>query len=319
MSNATRVLSQLAYLDIFKEQNKIELDVKGWIANQKYLVMPGMTPASFTLTTKDCGGLRTALANDCNRMSIAAIESICGIQKDLLFPKSSAWATIRSYYASFFAAHALLRVFGFSYSQLESGHTNKILEMAKALNVHGSCIRIEGGLYSIHIDKYFTTLKFEKQKDTHKDMWRGFLALIKHLIAEINTTTALSTHKIKAVDLLEEAQKCVTKNGSYAAGNWMSELRNQVNYQHSYGAWFPYNTRPVDRRTIEAASSNWKKPSSLFSSSSKQSELEIFFESASLLLSFLREMICACTERTGDKKSVFETGALQMLRTIKVK
>lgn len=316
MSDATRVLSQLAYLELFKKHSKTAIDVKGWVANQNYLVAAGMTPASFTLTTHDSDGLRAALANDCNRMSMAAIESICGVQADAMFPKSSAWATIRSYYAAFFAAHALLRVFGYSYSQLESEHTKKIFEMAKALNMHGENKSIESGFYSIQIDKSFSTLIFEKKNESHKDMWRGFLALIDKLIADIGSTAAISTHKIQAQDLLMGARRGVTKNGSRFMGNWLSELRNQVNYQHLHGAWFPYEAGVTNRRIIDSATSCWKNPSDTFNTESKKKEMELFFESTSLLLSFLREMLAICIERTGDKGSVFQNGALRMMRTV---
>lgn len=315
MSDAARVLSQLAYLEIFKVHSKTAIDVKGWVANQNYLVVAGMTPTSFTLTTHDSDGLRAALANDCNRMSMAAIESISGIQADLSFPKSSAWATIRSYYAAFFAAHALLRVFGYSYSQLESEHTKKIFEMAKMLNVQGGAIKIESGFYSIHIDKSFTRLMFEKKNESHKDLWRGFLELIEKLIADIATTTAISTHKIKAQDLLMEARRGVTKDGSRFMGNWLSELRNQVNYQHLHGAWFPYEAGVLNRRIIDSATSCWKRPSDTFNTATKRKEMEMFFESTSLLLSFLRETLGICMERAGEKGSVFQNGALRMMRT----
>lgn len=185
--------------------------------------------------------------------------------------------------------------------------------------MHGDCSKIESGFYSIQIDKYFTTLNFEKKGESHKDMWRGFLALIDQLIADIGTTSAISTHKIKAQDLLLEARRSVTKNNSRSMGNWLSELRNQVNYQQLHGAWFPYEVGVVNRRIIDAATSNWKLPSDTFNTSSKQKELEIFFESTALLLSFLREMLSICMERAGDKESVFQNGALRVLRTVGVK
>lgn len=316
MSDATRVLSQLAYLEIFKGHSKTSIDVKGWVANQNYLVEAGMTPTSFTLATHDYDGLRAALANDCNRMSMAAIESICGVQADTLFPKSSAWATIRSYYAAFFAAHALLRVFGYSYSQLEPEHTRKIFEMAKMLNVQGEHNKIESGFYSIQIDKSFTRLVFEKKKDSHKDMWRGFLELIDKLTSDIGSTAAISIHKIQAHDLLMAARRGVTKDSSRFMGNWLSELRNQVNYQHLHGAWFPYEGGVTSRHIIDTATSCWRNSSGTFNTASKIKDMELFFESISLILSLLREMLSICIERTGDKDSVFQNGALRMMRTV---
>ena len=296
MSDAARALSQLAYLEIFKKQNKTLTDVKAWVANQNYYVDSGMTPTSFTLTVYDQEGLQAALANDCNRMSMAAIESICGVHIDSIFSKSSAWAAIRSYYASFFAAHAILRVFGYSYSQLEFEHTKKIFEVAKTLNVHGVHSKIEHGFYCIRIDKEFRKIQFEKKNESHKDMWRGFLTLIEQLTNDVTQISAISKHKIEAIDLLSEARNGVTKNGSNTAGNWLSELRNQVNYKHSHGTWHPNEMGVVTQRIIANISSQWKKPSEIFSTAGKQQEMELFFESTTLLLSFMREILCECAE-----------------------
>lgn len=315
MSDAARALSQLAYLEIFKKQSKTLTDVKAWVANQNYYVDSGMTPTSFTLTVYDQEGLQAALANDCNRMSMAAIESICGVQIDAIFSKSSAWAAIRTYYASFFAAHAILRVFGYSYSQLEFEHTKKIFEVAKTTNVHGAHNKIEHGFYCIQIDKEFRKVKFEKKSESHKDMWRGFLSLIEQLNNDVTKTSAISKHKSEAMDLLSEARKGVTKNGSHIAGNWLSELRNHVNYRHSHGAWHPNEMGVALQRTIANISSQWKKPSDIFSITGKPQEMELFFESTTLLLSFMREMLCECADKVGDKKTVFQLGALRMLRT----
>jgi hypothetical protein len=102
MSDEARVLSQLAHLEIFKKQVETFIDLKGWVANQQYLIDPAMTSKSFVLRAHDSNGLKAALANDCNRMAMAAIESISGFQPEKIFPKSSGWATIRAYYASFF-------------------------------------------------------------------------------------------------------------------------------------------------------------------------------------------------------------------------
>ena len=315
MSDAARVLSQLAYLEIFKKQNKTLTDVKAWVANQNYYVDSGMTPTSFTLTVYDQEGLQAALANDCNRMSMAAIESISGVHIDSIFAKSSSWAAIRAYYASFFAAHAILRVFGISYSQLEFEHTKKIYEVAKTLNVHGAHSRIEHGLYCIQIDKEFRKVKFEKKSDSHKDMWRGFLTLIEQLNNDIPKTSALSKHKSDAIDLLDEARKGITKNGSHTAGNWLSVLRNHVNYRQSHGAWHPNEMGDALQRTIANISSRWKRSSDTFTTTGKQQEMDIFFESTTLLLSFMREMLCECAEKVGEKKTVFQLGSLRMLRT----
>jgi hypothetical protein len=114
-----------------------------------------------------------------------------------------------------------------------------------------------------------------------------------------------------------ELKRCITKSNTRPAGNWLSELRNQVNYQHLFGAWFPHEKRQIDKELIQAVSKAWTRPANTFDMESKHKELDRFFESTALLLSFFRELLNACMERAGDSDSVFQNGTLRLLKTVK--
>jgi hypothetical protein len=107
-------------------------------------------------------------------MSIAAIESVSGIKPEQCLGKSGAWGIIRAYYSSFFAAHAIMRMFGVSCTQLESTHVNHIYNYAKAVGLHGTLNKIESGFYEIKIDKAFDHIEFNKFSDPHADTWGTF-------------------------------------------------------------------------------------------------------------------------------------------------
>lgn len=173
MSEISSVIAQLAYLGIFGDVTNTKIDLRGWVANQSYLIDEDISADTFILRVNDTPTLKAAIANDCNRMAMASFETIAGIQKEPHLPKSGAWGIIRSYYASFFAAHTILRIFGGSCTQLEQEHLKKIYEMALALKKEGDVNRLESGFYYIHVTRDFQTVSFKKIKDSHKDTWGG--------------------------------------------------------------------------------------------------------------------------------------------------
>jgi hypothetical protein len=201
MSPISKVLVQHTRLDIFKCDRPTEIDMKGWVANQNYFVDSNLQTNNFSIRAADKDYLKSALANDCNRMAAAAIESISGVQLDKSLNKSGAWGVIRSYYAAFFAIHSILRMFGVSCSQLEQEHVNKIYESANTVGKTGSVSRLDSGFYSIKIDDSYTCVSFHKYKNSHKDTWGEFLSLIEKLMSDSENATAISKYKLEAIDI----------------------------------------------------------------------------------------------------------------------
>ena len=184
MSSISKILVQQSHLEIFSAGRSTSIDLKGWVANQNYYVDSDLVANDYSVRASDKDYLKMALANDCNRMAIAAIESVSGIQPDNKLNKSGAWGVIRAYYASFFAVHSMMRMFGISCSLLDQSHVDKIYESAEAVGKTGSINKLNKGFYSIRIDKSFEKVVFHKYKDSHKDTWGEFLGLIDKLIDE---------------------------------------------------------------------------------------------------------------------------------------
>lgn len=317
MSEITKVISQLAYLDIFGDVSNTKIDLRGWVANQSYMIDEDISPDAFVLRATNTHTLKAALANECNRMAMASYETIAGIQKEPRLPKSVAWGIIRSYYASFFAAHTFLRLFGRSCSQLEHEHLKKIHEMAVMLNKQGDVGRLESGFYYVHVTRDLHTVSFEKLKDSHRDTWGTFLKLIEDLIITIETTTALGFQKFAAIEFLDVIKDGITKSGCGSKGNWLSKIRNQVNYQHTHGVWYPYEGKSPAGDALRKAAEYWEKSPTIFEPSNKRNDLECFFELGALLLSFSRDLLISCLSKHFPVNKIFVNGALKLLKEIK--
>jgi hypothetical protein len=314
--SATRLLLQTARLSVFSPGSSTAIDVKAWIANQGYYIDVDLLKNEFTLRASNPSELARALANDLNRMAIAAFESAAGVRPDQVLPRSMAWGAIRAYYASFFAAHTFMRMFGASCSQLENDHVNKIFQSAQMFGKTGGLTSVEAGFYSINIDRNFSSVKFRKLKDSHKDTWAELLATIENLEAAIPSATAISQHKIDASALLTDLKSGISSANS-VHGNWLSTIRNSINYRHTHGVWFPYSVKAERGELLDAASRNWLNPPSLQGRPQRTGELENFFDVAVMLVSLVRELVTAACELTDPLNPIIKNGCMKLLNELK--
>ncbi len=62
------------------------------------------------------------MAHDAVRFSLNSLQTVHSIRASIQFQKMSAWHLIQAYYASFFAAHSTLRLFGRPFTQLDTSN-----------------------------------------------------------------------------------------------------------------------------------------------------------------------------------------------------
>jgi len=274
MSYTTNVLSQIASLEVFEYAGTERYDLKAWLANQNYF-LDSQTDSTtiFSLSARD-NGFWIGAANDCNRFACAAFETISHIQAHPRLAKSSAWNLIMAYYASFYAMHALLRIFGMSYSQLEKPLMRKVIEIAN-LSEETEKYKFEDGFYKIKFNKTNNVVDFKKRKDSHSDAWESFLNLTNEILEKVNGTTALNSYKNDTLALISKLQENVTRSRCSTKGNWLSFIRNEVNYQHSRGLWYPFSDRPRNLRILSSCSTAWLE-SEGFSAILPDNEIEAF-------------------------------------------
>src|SRR5689334_5116099 len=93
------------------------LTLHEWILAGKFQIYSPISTDRFEITPTNVDDLVEAFGADCNRFSSAALESIATISDSSTQAKATAWIIVRAYYSSYYAANALLRIFGQSTSQ----------------------------------------------------------------------------------------------------------------------------------------------------------------------------------------------------------
>lgn len=221
---------------------KTEDGFADWVIKQGYQIFTSIQKDECTLEVSDEKNLLMAFAFDCNRMAVAAFESMHLINRSELLPRSTAWLIIQSYYAAFFAAHSILRILGISCSQLEKKQTNKIDEIAKLFGVDNGIQLSKGYYYCLydHNDKKITCKNLKSSSGgTHEAFWDVFCKEMNKLSNSLLSSDQIPVQSQSVAAQLDEMCRILCHEGKNG-GNWLSYVRNTVNYKHELGSWFPY-------------------------------------------------------------------------------
>lgn len=318
MAPEIRLIHQLSQKEIFEVSLRTETDLKAWIANGQYLMERPLTPNAqsraneFELRFKRADLLYAALANDLNRFSQAAIESMWCIGKVDKLPRSTGWAAIQMYYSAFFAAHSILRIFGRACTQLENSHVEVVHQIARATQMDGGVSSIENGVYISIITN--DCVEYKKLKDSHADTWQSFASLLTWIIDKITDTSGIGKHKSDAIDLISKLKSSMSQSGA-AKGNWLSQIRNKVNYQHSHGVWYPYKGALHDHNAV-LRNSEWLKEPSHFELKSNNGDIQSLFNVSNSILSLMYNLMRYGYDRAGRVSTPLTNGTFRLINQI---
>jgi hypothetical protein len=204
----------------------------------------------FTIQIHNEHDFYSPLANEINRWASACFESVEAINENPKRVHAIAWPLIQLYYSAFFGAHAICRSFGVICSQLESKQTAAVAKQAKATLSHVA--QPVNGFYALTFDTSLRTVTARLLDDSHADLWAEFNGLMSRLSTDVLITVAQSRVKMDASGLFGDIN-AILKQGGANKGNWLSRIRNQLNYQKSHGAWYPYKrTNPEIQQLLKS-------------------------------------------------------------------
>lgn len=241
--------------------------VDAWLANGGYICVaynPGQ-PADngmasvrevMTLNVASPEGLSHAFASEISRFSCAAYESLLDAEPPAAASKSLGWAVVRHYYASFYCAHALLRISGSALTYISPATAQKINRIAGAYL--GILPSLKAGIHVVRFDRdnnqqVTVTRLSAGSGGSHEDMWTVFLEFTKEAEAEIIRSLGRDSEGPNgAAQILEDVRRC------FRGAGWASGLRNGVNYRQEHGVWFPWARRERDAVALSDRMRLWK-------------------------------------------------------------
>lgn len=256
-----------------------------------------------------------AVAFDVSRMSIASFESICSISTERELPRSTAWPLIRSYYAAFFSAHTIMRMLGYAVIQLERSQSTKL---TTSLKYHASppTEKISDGLHLIKISKSDPTFSLQKLNNgSHEDTWEVFATIISKTAERfLVDENPVSAHKKQELyNQLDALIKVLRTPPCHARSNWLSKMRNEINYQHKHGVWYPHEKSKNFREKVFGNLSLWTKSPGIIINN-KTHFLDGYSQACTYVISLARDLIYDMMNRNPENNSFLKSNAIKALK-----
>lgn len=256
-----RMLRQFWLPGITSITGKQQRGLQAFLLDDRYRVFNFPSPNVFEVTPLDTVELKSAICHDLSRMACAAFESIHAMEPPGGLDKSSGWGIIRSYYAAFFAIHSIVRIFGTTCTQLDAQHVQYVSKVTSYS--HAGSVKHSSGLYLGKWDDINGVLRFSKPtENTHEATWKIFLDVLVDLRNSLlsGSSIGLVADLQNAALELDSLRNSLCENG-FNLGNWLSHIRNRVNYRHDFEAWFPYGKPAKHYRAIwNGANGRWLQP-----------------------------------------------------------
>jgi hypothetical protein len=275
------------------------------------------TEECISVDFRDSQTLLPSLGSDCCRFSTAAFQSITPVSKEIIEKDTLAWSIIKLYYAAFYSGHSIIRMLGESCSFLERAHTSRISSLGAAMGKTPN-FRIERGLYHCKLNSGATAIKYVKAGGTtggaHESFWKIFESRIHDLAESVLIGDLIPTEAQRVFVQFQSFEQAL-KIGARTYGA-LSALRNDLQYRHLFGVWFPVQLRKRDREKLSRLVAQWQRdPMDIDLQPTGQDDLSRFVVACTFIVSLCRAMLIRFSELSTEGQRCFACfGPLSFLR-----
>lgn len=216
------------------------------------------------LALYDISEVLTCWASDIVRLSNASVETVHSVCSNTDDKKFLAWQIVQYYYSAFYSAHATLKLCGFGLIQIDQKMINNIKQRALTLGI--TLPKYDAGIYCVEISVSSSKVTFfivNKYNDSHKGLWHRYVDFLRVLTGLYIKTGTVDSNCVRARTNTDPAQPPLSVYAQLSATdasaitsriddlrdaldsrgdcNWLSSIRNLINYNHALGVWYPYD------------------------------------------------------------------------------
>jgi hypothetical protein len=243
-------------LGSYEPQIPPESGLRHWLSQDNYYVDSISSAKMFQLACRDRAEFRSAMAFEAIKFSLNCQQTLFGIRSINEFPRISAWHLIQAYYAAFFASHSTLRLFGRAFSQLETGHVDHI--SFRAASEAAIFQKLEKGHFDVQFDENQATVRFAHGGESHKGLWKCYVNLLKYVSTKVLQVRGNSRTLHEISTQFSGLETLLRSGGGRDSGNWLSIIRNEVNYRGPDAVWFPFSKNKTQSEDLFRKSSAWR-------------------------------------------------------------
>lgn len=227
--------------------------IRQWLIKGGYQASPLSSGTEVTLENVSTEELVRYIAFDYERFALSSWESFCLSPLDGAQHQLVGWPLLKLYYSGFFAAHAILRCGGQGVVKLESAQAETLRGVIEI--VTGSAPDLKAGMYIYSVNENASgqvsmVLKpYVEGGGVHESFWRYFASYLEALSKD-----AVSKGSPDAASFLAGVSEItpLLKRGAGKNSVWYSAIRNEINYQHLHGVWYPPKKAKINTSAINA-------------------------------------------------------------------
>jgi hypothetical protein len=257
-------------------------------------------------------------ANECSRFASASFQTYGTVSQDFEATEKVPWALVHAYYAAFYAGHSILRIFGSSCTYIDG---SRLATLKQLLALYGLLASFQGGLYEATISGNGAEIRFQLLGNslggTHEQFWHVFNKRMVQIEEQILKGNLPQLQAQQAWDCLGKFRSVITRGTSSAS--WLSNVRNAVQYRHTYGVWFPFKLLKSERLALSRLAGRWGgDPLAVPLSTNSCGDLGSFIAGCTFVVSFCRSLITLISElgKRGRAESFVHYGPQRYLNTL---
>jgi hypothetical protein len=326
------------YLPKLNAVQKIsESGLRKWLSQSDSFIPVNTSDSNrIELCLYDTTEVIACLANDISRLASAAFETVMSIDECTKDKKFLAWQLVEYYYSAFYSAHGTLKACNLGLTQIDSNMIANIRRRAITLGI--TLPSYSKGIYCTHIDSTSSKIilfRVSRYDDSHKGLWQRYSDFLGILSGVSVTTNSFDSNCVRSRQPNEPTPLCVysqlpspdshriiakideIKNTLNKKGdnNWLSFMRNSINYNHAFGVWYPFKT--FNSTFAQFAGFNHlfiKDPLNTDLTIFGDTELHEFIKCCQSINSINYAVLCDLSQRHPESKSFLRTGPLEYVK-----
>jgi len=278
---------------------------------------PSASTSELRLDFWDPSVIAAYYASDISRFSSASIETMIAVERAFVTGAPLAWSIIQIYYSAFYAAHAIVRILGRSCTYLPTTTASHLQQVFTTVGV-APPFALHAGQYGCGVsgtEVLITPLPSSGSSGSHASFWRYFVAESQTLSSQFLAGPLPSADAQDASARLIALQLSISRG--QLPGGWLSHIRNEVQYRHGLGSWFPTAQSPKRKTQLAALLKSWSRGDPVHSvqRGSTSEDLLEFTSACLFLVCICRGLIVDLADRSPRKgKSFVDYGPAKLLR-----
>lgn len=226
--------------------------LRSWIEEGAYVPSNDPGTGNVNLGSVTTQEIAPFLSFDFTRFALASAESFLEARREWNSRHFMSWPLLKLYYSAFFAAHAIMRSQGSGVVKIERNQANKLGDFLQVLGEEHTAIApgmYQHNLYGGSVGN--SILQLNKHGDgqgVHAAFWKTFCEFLNR-----RANLAVQKGMVDAEEFLAGATEITIAIAGVevGTGSWISDIRNQINYQHKHSVWFPPKRRQKERTFFE--------------------------------------------------------------------